>query len=388
MKPSSRQPKNDQTPFAMDDRLRLDQTLSRPTLFLSGQWDQAKGIPDALALAASMPESCKALALNGQHIEHWDTSLAAFVKLLEKALSARGITLEAEELPKGVLRLMSLVRSAKSASAAAKPAASVLEKIGGWGFNFYQRFIAWFWLAGSSFSALLRLFTGRQRVPVKDVLDQLVECGPRALGIVTLLSFLIGAILAFVGVVQLRMFGAELYMADLVGMGMLLEMGALMTGIIMAGRAGASFAAAIGTMQTNEEVDALQTLGFDPVEFLVMPRILALTLMAPILTLYADLMGILGGAAVAWGMLDVSPPSFFAEMAGAIHVSDAVKGLLKAVAFGLVVSFAGCLRGIECGRSAQAVGQATTSAVVTSIVLIVLADAFLTVLYFVYDGMI
>jgi phospholipid/cholesterol/gamma-HCH transport system permease protein len=188
--------------------------------------------------------------------------------------------------------------------------------------------------------------------------------------------------------VQLRIFGAEIYMADLVGMGMLLEMGALMTGIIMAGRAGASFAAAIGTMQTNEEVDALQTLGFDPVEFLVMPRVLALTLMSPLLVLYADLMGILGGAAVAWGMLDLSPPSFFSEMASAVHISDAVKGLIKGTAFGLVVSFAGCLRGIECGRSAQAVGQATTSAVVTSIVLIVLTDAFLTVLYFVYDGMI
>ena len=175
--------------------------------------------------------------------------------------------------------------------------------------------------------------------------------------------------------------------AAMVGMGMLLEMGALMTAVILSGRAGASFAAALGTMQTNEEVDALQTLGFDPVEFLVMPRVLALTLMAPLLTIYADALGILGGAFVGMTMLDMSPLTYFTETSQAIHLADAVKGLIKGTVFGALIAFAGCLRGIECGRSAQAVGRATTSAVVTSIVLIVLADAFLTVLIFIYDGM-
>jgi phospholipid/cholesterol/gamma-HCH transport system permease protein len=371
----------------MDERLRLDASSPTPTLFLSGQWGQAQGIPDTQALIRSLSADCKVMALDGSAIAHWDTTLAAFLKSLELGLVEKGIQLVADPLPKGVQRLMSLVRSAKPQIAPFKQKPSWIERLGGWGVHLYERMIAWLWLVGTCFSAMTKLLVRKQRVPWVDIFDQIIECGPRALAIVTLLSFLIGGILAFVGVVQLRIFGAEIYMADLVGMGMLLEMGALMTGIIMAGRAGASFAAAIGTMQTNEEVDALQTLGFDPVEFLVMPRVLALTLMAPLLALYADLMGILGGAAVAWGMLDLSPPSFFSEMASAVHVSDAVKGLIKATAFGLVVSFAGCLRGIECGRSAQAVGQATTSAVVTSIVLIVLSDAFLTVLYFVYDGM-
>jgi phospholipid/cholesterol/gamma-HCH transport system permease protein len=372
----------------MDSRLRIDTSSLTPTLFLSGEWAQAQGIPDAQALIASLQAGCKVLCLDGSAITHWDTTLAAFLKSLDRGLQEKGIKLNADPLPKGVQRLMSLIRNAKPVAAQVKRDVSVVERLGGWAYGFFERIVAWLWLVGMSFSALAKLASRKQRVPLTDIFDQIIECGPRALGIVTLLSFLIGGILAFVGVVQLRIFGAEIYMADLVGMGMLLEMGALMTGIIMAGRAGASFAAAIGTMQTNEEVDALQTLGFDPVEFLVMPRVLALTLMAPLLALYADLMGILGGAAVAWGMLDLSPPSFFSEMANAVHISDAVKGLIKATAFGLVVSFAGCLRGIECGRSAQAVGQATTSAVVTSIVLIVLADAFLTVLYFVYDGMI
>jgi phospholipid/cholesterol/gamma-HCH transport system permease protein len=372
----------------MDTRLRIESSSLTPTLFLSGDWAQAQGIPDTQALVNSLASGCKELRLDGSAIAHWDTTLAAFLKSLDRGLQQKGIKLIADPLPKGVQRLMSLIRNAKPVVAAVKVKSSISVRLGRWAYGLYERVVAWLWLFGMSASALLKLLLGRQRVPRTDILDQIVECGPRALSIVTLLSFLIGGILAFVGVVQLRIFGAEIYMADLVGMGMLLEMGALMTGIIMAGRAGASFAAAIGTMQTNEEVDALQTLGFDPVEFLVMPRVLALTLMAPLLALYADLMGILGGAAVAWGMLDLSPPSFFSEMANAVHLSDAVKGLIKATAFGLVVSFAGCLRGIECGRSAQAVGQATTSAVVTSIVLIVLADAFLTVLYFLYDGMI
>jgi phospholipid/cholesterol/gamma-HCH transport system permease protein len=371
----------------MDARLRLDTSSPTPTLFLTGEWGQAQGIPDAQALIALLQTGCKELRLDGSAVSHWDTTLAAFLKSLDRGLQEKGIKLHADPLPKGVQRLMSLIRNAKPVVTQPKQKTSIAERLGGWAYKFFERIVAWLWLVGMCFSAVAKLAVGKQRVPITDILDQIIECGPRALGIVTLLSFLIGGILAFVGVVQLRIFGAEIYMADLVGMGMLLEMGALMTGIIMAGRAGASFAAAIGTMQTNEEVDALQTLGFDPVEFLVMPRVLALTLMAPVLAMYADLMGILGGAAVAWGMLDISPPSFFSEMADAVHVSDAVKGLIKATAFGIVVSFAGCLRGIECGRSAQAVGQATTSAVVTAIVLIVLADAFLTILYFIFDGM-
>ena len=371
-----------------DERLSIKHDENLTTLVLSGDWRQSKGLPDVSKLVAELSADVRQYGVTGSAITVWDTTLAAFLRNLELELGKRGIEMKTGDMPKGVQRLMSLVRNNKAPASTVSAPRPLIERLGTRGVRQFGRVNAWLNLAGQSFAALLRLFRGTQRVPLTDILDQIVECGPRALGIVTLLSFLIGGILAFVGVVQLRLFGAEIYMADLVGMGMLLEMGALMTGIIMAGRAGASFAAAIGTMQTNEEVDALQTLGFDPVEFLVMPRMLALTLMAPLLALYADMMGILGGAGVAWSMLDLSPPSFFSEMSSAVHVSDAVKGLIKATAFGLVVSFAGCLRGIECGRSAQAVGKATTSAVVTSIVLIVLADSFLTILYFVYDGMI
>jgi phospholipid/cholesterol/gamma-HCH transport system permease protein len=169
--------------------------------------------------------------------------------------------------------------------------------------------------------------------------------------------------------------------ADLVGIAMAQEMGALMTAIIMAGRSGAAFAAQIGTMQVNEEVDALQTMGLSPVEFLVLPRMLALVLMIPLLTVYADLLGILGGAFVGITMLKLTPTQYWHETLSALSLTDFVMGLVKGEVFGVLVAFAGCLRGMRCGRSSAAVGLAVTSAVVSGIVLIICSDAILTVIY-------
>lgn len=369
-----------------DPRLSLDTSCDPPVLELRGAWIIAAGLPDAAGIVSRLSKGSD-LSVRGGGVERWDTSIAAFLRSLEQAVSGGGGRLLAHELPAGADRLLGLMRRSTAPARADKPRPRLVVAVGQAIAHRFQRIEDWMAIAGLTVLALARFVAGRARVPMADFLEQLVECGPRALPIVTLLSFLIGGITAFVGVVQLRVFGAEIYVANLVGMGMLLEMGALMMAVIMAGRAGAAFAAALGTMQTNEEVDALQTLGFDPVEFLVMPRILALTLMAPLLTLYADMLGILGGAFVGLTMLDMSPYTYFRETAEAIRLSDAVKGLIKGTAFGALIGFAGCLRGIECGRSAQAVGRATTSAVVTAIVLIVLADAFITVLMFIYDGM-
>jgi phospholipid/cholesterol/gamma-HCH transport system permease protein len=358
-------------------------------LLLSGRWQLADGLPDVDEVVRQIKDArtnTQPIQICGQSIDQWDSSLPAFLAALQMAATRAGLTVSAKGFAPGVSRLLALARPARPSPGPATKA-SWLEIIGRTAWNAYKRVFAWCLLAGLIVRSLWMLVSGRARVPITDLIEHIQEAGPKALPIVTLLAFLIGAITAFVGVVQLRLFGAELYMADLVGLGMLLEMGALMTAIILAGRAGAAYAAAIGTMQTNEEVDALQTLGFDPVEFLVMPRVLALTLMTPLLTLYADFMGILGGAMVGVSLLDMSPLTYFTQTASAVHLSDALKGLVKSVAYGALIGFAGCLRGIECGRSAMAVGQATTSAVVTSIVLIVLADAFITVLYMMMDGM-
>ena len=206
------------------------------------------------------------------------------------------------------------------------------------------------------------------------------DCGPDALPIVALTSFLIGLILAFVGAVQFQRFGAAVYVADLVGIGMVRELGAMMTAILMSGRTGAAFAANLGTMQVSDEISALQTLGIPPMEFLVLPRIVALSVMMPLLTVFANIVGMLGGLLISWLMLDIAPITYYNQTSGAVGINDWAVGLVKAVLFGAVVAIVGCWRGMRCQRSAAAVGAAATSAVVLCIVLIIIIDATATVI--------
>lgn len=231
---------------------------------------------------------------------------------------------------------------------------------------------------GESTLAAWALVAGRARYRRIDLWLQIQACGPSALPIVTLISLLVGLILAFVGAAQLALFGAQLYIADLVALGMTREMAALMTAVIMSGRSGAAFAAQIGTMNVNLEVAALRVMGFDPVEFLVLPRMLALILAMPFLCLYADLMGIIGGGLVSVTFFDIPLTQFVHRAAESVHLADFLIGIFKCGLFGVLIALAGCMRGIQCGRSASAVGEATTSAVVTSIVFIVVADSIVT----------
>jgi phospholipid/cholesterol/gamma-HCH transport system permease protein len=176
------------------------------------------------------------------------------------------------------------------------------------------------------------------------------------------------------------MFGAQIYIANLVGIAMTREMGAMMAAIIMAGRTGAAFAAQLGTMQVNEEIDALKTLGVSPMEFLVLPRMLALVLMMPLLCLYADLLGMLGGALVSVGAFDVTLIQYATQTQATITLTHVAIGVFKSVIFGIVIALSGCLRGMQCGRSATEVGYAATSAVVTAIVWIIALDGLFAVM--------
>ena len=230
-------------------------------------------------------------------------------------------------------------------------------------------------------TALLRLLLGKARVRRADLTLIIQECGAQALPIITLISLLVGLILAFVGAIQLRQFGAQIFVADLVGIGMARSIGAMMTGVIMAGRTGAAFAAQLGTMRVNEEIDALSTMGISPMEFLVLPRMIALTLMMPLLCLYADAMGILGGLFVGVTMLDLSAAEYINQTRNAVSMTDISVGLVNCAVYGVIVAVAGCLRGMQCRGSASAVGAATTSAVVTAILYIVIATAVLTVIF-------
>jgi len=221
--------------------------------------------------------------------------------------------------------------------------------------------------------ALGRFMVGRARYRRVDLMVAIQDCGANAFGIVTLISFLVGTILAFMGAVQLEQFGASIFVADLVGIGMARDMGAMMTAIIMAGRTGAAFAAQLGTMKVTQEIDALSTMGISPMEFLVLPRVIALILMMPLLCFYSDLMGVLGGAAVGSGVLGLSFTTYFRETLHAVTLGDVLGGVFKSSVYGVIIAISGCLRGFQCGNNSSAVGDAATSAVVTGIVFIVVA---------------
>jgi phospholipid/cholesterol/gamma-HCH transport system permease protein len=233
---------------------------------------------------------------------------------------------------------------------------------------------------GETIAAGIALVRGRARFRWVDAFLCIQETGPGALAIVTLISLLVGLIMAFVGAVQLVMFGAQIYIADLVALGTVREMGALMTAIIISGRTGAAYAAQLGTMNVNSEIDALKTMGISPMEFLVLPRMLALVLMMPLLSLYANLMGILGGALVTVGAFDVSLVQYYNGIQRSVHLADFAIGLTKSLVFAVLIATAGCMRGMQCGRSASAVGDAATAAVVNSIVYIVVADSVITLI--------
>jgi len=214
-----------------------------------------------------------------------------------------------------------------------------------------------------------------------DCLVEMQQCWVSSLPIVSLVSFLVGVTLAFQGAIQLRAFGAAVYVADLVGLAVVREMGPMMAAMVVAGGTGAGFAAQLGNMKVDEEIDALETLGISSVNFLALPRLLAVTLMMPILAAYANVLGILGGMFVAATMLDIPAASYWVETQNRVGMMDVGSGLMKSLVFGLAVGFAGCLRGLKCGRSAAGVGAATSAAVVTGILLIILADALFAVIY-------
>jgi phospholipid/cholesterol/gamma-HCH transport system permease protein len=307
--------------------------------------------------------------------------LTFLIKVIDQCSQNR-IEIDKEGLPEGVRRLLSLAFAVPERKGARRKLARTpfLEQMGQSALDFWSSLLDMLDFIGGAFTAFIRLLRGRAQFRRSELFVIIQECGAQAFPIVSLISLLVGLILAFVGAIQLQMFGAQIYVADLVGIAMVRVMGAIMTGIIMAGRTGAAFAAQLGTMQVNEEIDALETMGISPMDFLVLPRMLALMLMMPLLCLYADLMGILGGMIVGITMLDLGVMEYYAETRRAVSLDHLWIGLFHGAVFGVLVALAGCLRGIQCGRSASAVGDATTSAVVTGIVSIIVATAIITLM--------
>jgi phospholipid/cholesterol/gamma-HCH transport system permease protein len=353
-------------------------------LHLSGSWKTGNPIPELTKVDRELDTLAQGghLSFDSKGMIEWDSSLLTFLVKLRNTCAEKSIGFDAAGLPEGVGRLLALADATEEKkSADSEPAReSFLAKVGVETVVFGRSALEILDFIGEACIAVGRVLRGQGQFRWSDFLSITQACGAQALPIVSLISLLVGLILAFVGAVQLTVFGAQIYVASLVGVAMVRVMGGIMAGIIMAGRTGAAFAAQLGTMQVNEEIDALKTMGISPMEFLVLPRMLALAIMMPLLCLYADFIGMLGGLIVGVGMLDLNPVEYFEQTKISVGLTDFWIGLFQSGIYGLLIAVAGCLRGMQCGRSASAVGEAATSAVVTGIVSIIVATAIITLM--------
>ena len=353
-------------------------------LTLSGDWVLAQKPP-------LMEEADKGLraglevtsvVFDTKELTRWDSALLTFLWKVTERCSQENIRVDRGGLPLGAQRLLTLASAVPEREGTRKEDTRerFLERVGSWVLTVWGAVGETVGFVGEAFVAFAKLLVGKANFRRSDLILLLQECGAQAFPIVSLISVLVGVILGFVGAIQLRMFGAQIFVADIVGIAMVRIMGAVMTGIIMAGRTGAAFAAQIGTMQVNEEIDALRTLGISPFEFIVLPRMVALIVMMPLLCLYADLMGIVGGIVIGVGVLDLNLVEYLNRTREAVTMTYLWVGLFHSAVFGILVALSGCLRGMQSGRSASSVGEAATSAVVTGIVAIVVATAIITFL--------
>jgi phospholipid/cholesterol/gamma-HCH transport system permease protein len=348
---------------------------------LSGDWQISAGllsVNEVTAQLTSHPDIAQ-INLSVSPELQWDSGLISFLLTLIRECEHKNIHVAREGLPQGAQKLLALALKVHEKSIPSQKAREpFLERSGEKVLQIIESVRTGLDFLGDIAVSLGRLITGRAYFRRDDFMLIVQRCGVETLLLVSLISLLVGMILAFVGSIQLKMFGAQIFISDIVGIAMVRVLSAVMTGIIMSGRIGASFAAELGMMQANEEIDALKTLGVSPVEFLVIPRVLALVIMMPILTIYADCMGVLGGFLIGAGMLNLNPVEYLSHTHQAVKLSYVWVGLIHSFVFGVIVSVSGCLRGLTCERNAAGVGIATTSAVVTGITGIVIATAVIT----------
>jgi phospholipid/cholesterol/gamma-HCH transport system permease protein len=362
---------------------RADASLEGETLTIGigGDWRVTAKHPDwPEVLDKRTP---RRVVLNAAELGTWDSSLALFIQAARRWTEEQGATLELQSLPSAVVNLAGLLarKPAPSATGPA-PQGGLPTLVGNEVVGVWRETKDLASLVGECVFSVARFFRGQAHFRWQDCFHEMQQCGLAALPIVGLISFLVGVTLAYTGAIVVRQYGGDIWIADMVSLAVLREMGPIMAAIVLSGRTGAAYAATLGNMKANEEIDALSTLGVSPIDFLVMPRIAALFIMMPFLALYSDALGILGGMMIAYlPPLNIPPNLFWAEMQTIVDLSTINTGLLKASAFGLLIGLAGCWRGLQADRSAAGVGRAATAAVVTGILLVIVADSIFAVAF-------
>ncbi|TVP75721.1 MAG: STAS domain-containing protein [Gemmatimonadales bacterium] len=345
---------------------------------LAGDWELSRTIPRFDAVLESdpaLPEP-RAVDFDAADLGNWDSSLLAFLLQGMIHCEAHEMEFRSTHLPEDIAGLLELARAVpEQGQETTSGRASLPSVVGTRGIAAWDGFMAAVTFLGEVSESVLRLLLLRLRMRWRDFWVVVQANSSGALPIVTLIAFLVGMIISFLGAVVLRRFGAGYFVSYLVGYGMLREMASLMTGIIMAGRTGTAFAAELGSMKISEEIDAYRTLGISPVDHLVLPRVLGLLVTMPLLTIYAGFVGILGGMVVAIMVLDLTATQFLGGLLSAVTLPDALLGVFKGTVFGLIIGLAGCMKGMQTGSDASAVGKAATSAAVLGITLIIAANA-------------
>ena len=355
-------------------------------LRISGDWKLGEPHPLSSDVLAEIPPTAKRLSFKADALGTYDSSLIGLVLKVSSVFHSRGAEVDFKTLPEGIDSMLYLATAVASAKTKKNiPYTNFVNLVGTRTIDMIsslKRYITFF---GDITIALFKLLLARARLRKIDVLSIVQKSGPEALPIVALISFLVGLILAFVGSIQLAKYGSEIFVADLVGIAMVREMGAMMVGIVMSGRTGAAFAAELGSMKVNEEISAFKTFGISPIEFLVLPRIIALVCMFPLLTVFADAIGMLGGLVIGVGMFDISYEQYINRTLAALNIVQISTGVGKSVIYGVIVACIGCRMGLACENSSSGVGRATTSSVVQSITWIIIADAIFAVIFTIFD---
>jgi phospholipid/cholesterol/gamma-HCH transport system permease protein len=348
---------------------------------LTGPWRLAGGLPppDALDSEIIGPPPAQRVVFDTRELTAWDSSLLVLIERVLERCRRHGVPADTSGLPQGLRRLLALAEAAPGQRPPPPPAPPPpLARIGQRALGRWDGFARLLTFLGELAFSLTRFVTGRARVRGHDLYAEIEAAGAHSLSIVAVVSFLLGMILAFVGGVTLRPFGASIYVANVVTVAMVRELGPVMTAIVMAGRTGSAYAAQLGTMKVTQEIDALTTMALPPSDFLVLPRVLALSLMMPLLVVYADFIAIGGGALVAVGT-GASLVEYTHQARGSIALSTFAIGYVKSIVFGVIVAVSGCVEGLRASKGAAAVGDAATGAVVTSIVWIIAVDGLFAV---------
>lgn len=355
------------------------------TVRFGGDWELATAAPrfgavvspDAGEESADGPgASARSMDFDATGVGRWDSSLLTFLLQAMNWCDEHDLEFREENLPDDIVSLLELARVVpERETGEATESPSLVARAGTAGTDLFDALHGAVTFLGEIAGGIARLVTHRLHMRWREFWVVVQANSSGALPIVTLIAFLVGMIIAFLGAVVLRRFGAGYFVSYLVGYGMLREMASLMTGIIMAGRTGAAFAAELGSMKITEEIDAYRTLGISPIDHLVLPRVLGVLVTMPLLTIYAGFVGVLGGMVVSVTVLDLSVTQFMGGLQASVTLPDALLGVFKGTVFGLIIGVSGCLKGMQTGTDAGAVGRAATSAVVLGITLIIGANA-------------